>query len=328
VPLPPRSAPPPQQPSYKRHAKTLTQQKADTAKMVREQMNLDKQSLNPNVSGSTTINRTPNGPECPEPFKYTPCGPKLSIHLSLMPGSYIVPGQTNTAGGGAGQVLGGLQAVAQTSLFDTQQNVEGIDAALKTIDGSDVSITIPLVNYGFSGSFNRAAISVKMAGDRRCRAVGPPDQNQRTPLTGQVTISEYSPVALIGSFVAPLVESVEGANGEGTYRSCGTVSGQFTSVAPFQEDEQTSVVMESNEQMAEDIANSMGVPPGMVYKMKQEGTFVPQGTDSSGSSDSPSGTVGGGTISQDCSCECSMREFADDLCEFFCEEEFSACDAN
>jgi len=327
VPLPPRSAPPPQQPDYKRHAKRLSRQKAATSKMVQQQMNLDKKSLNPNVSGSTRLSRVPNARECREPFKYQPCGPQLLIGLSLMPGSYIVPGQTNTAGGQAGQVMSGLQAMAQTSLFDTQQNVQDLDAAIKTIDGSEISIVIPLVDYGFSGSFDRASISAQMAGDRNCRAIGPPDQNQRTRLTGRVTIKEYSPVVMTGSFTAPLAEFVEGSNGEGVYQSCGTISGQFVSVAPFQADERSRMVMESNEQMAEDITNSLGVPAGMVYKMREEGTFVPQGTNTSGSSSSSTGSTGGGVLVGNCSCECDSQALADELCEFFCEEEFAECDA-
>jgi hypothetical protein len=30
--------------------------------------------------------------------------------------------------------------------------------------------------------------------------------------------------------------------------------------------------------------------------------------------------------SGDCSCECDMRAAADELCEFFCEDEFAACE--
>ena len=82
--------------------------------------------------------------------------------------------------------------------------------------------------------------------------------------------------------------------------------------------------MESTGEMTDDIVNSLGLPADMVYKMRQEGTLVPQGSSTSGSS-GPS-TGGGGTIGGECSCECASREFADDLCELFCEEEFAACD--
>jgi len=326
VPLPPRSAPPPQPPSYRKNAQRLTRQKQNTDNMIREQMNLDKESLNPNVSSSTVVSRSPNAPPCPDPFRYSPCGPQLSIALGLLPGSYIIPGQTATAGGAAGQAFSAMSAVAQTSLFDTQQRVERLDAVLKNVDGSDVHIIIPLVEYGYTGTIDRAAITVKMSGGRTCSAVALPDGSGMQPLTGQVTIEEYSAVALVGSFVAPLLESVEGADGQGAYQSCGTVSGRFTSVAPFQGDERSVVVMDSIEEMAEDMVNAMGLSPDMIYKMRQEGTLVPQATDISGSSGAaPLKQGGGGAVSAECTCECETRPFADELCALLCEEEFAAC---
>ena len=321
LPLPPKSAPPPQQPSYKKHAKTLSQQKAATAKMVQQQMNLDKKSLNPNVAAANVVTRVPNGLNCNEPFKYQACGPQTRISLGVMPGTYIIPGQTNTAGGQAGQMMAGLQAMSQTSLFDTQQRMQELTAVIETIDGSDVSIAMPMVDYGYSGTFNRASITVQMAGDRSCSTFGPPDANQMTRLTGKVTIEEYSPAVMIGRFVAPLAEFVEGPNGEGVYRSCGTVTGSFTSAAPFVGDERSRIIQDSHEQMTEDIMNSLGIPADMAYKMKQDGSLTPQAAGGAGSS----GSAGGGMLDGDCSCECANRLSADDLCEFFCEEEFAAC---
>lgn len=327
VPLPPRSAPPPQQPSYKKHAQRLSRQKQNTDKMIRQQMNLDKESLNPHVSSATLVSRRPNSPDCPDPFKYSPCGPQMSIGLSLMPGSYIVPGQTATVGGGAGQAFSAMSAVAQTSLFDTQEHAERLATVLKNIDGSDVGIAIPLVEYGYSGSFDRAAITVNMSGDRSCSAIAPPDETGWTPLTGQVTIEEYSPVVLIGSFSASLLESVEGPGGQGSYKSCGTVSGRFTSVAPFQSDERSVAVMDSIEEMTDDMVNAMGLPADMIYKMRQEGTLVPQATDISNSGGAASASqVGGGGMDGECTCECETKPFADDLCALLCEEEFAACE--
>ena len=323
VPWPPKSAPPPQKPSYDKHAKSLNRQKADTNKMVQEQMNLDKRSLNPNVNMSNQIRRVPKAPECAEPFKYTPCGPMMTISLGISPGTFIIPGMTNTTGGLAGQAMSGLQAMAQTSMFDAGERMQELTGVMEEIDGGEVSIAMPLVDYGYSGSFDRASISVTMSGDRKCRAVGPPDQNQMTPLTGRVTIEEYSPSVLIGSFSASLVESATGPDGQGYQKSCGTVNGQFTSVAPFLADERTVIINDSQEQMAEDIVNSLGVPADMAYQMKAEdGTLVPQGSGGSGSAS------GGGTMSLggDCVCECENRDSVDELCEFFCEEEFAACD--
>jgi len=319
----PRSpvAPPPQQPSYKKHAKRLTQQKSATAKMIADQMNLDKKSLNPNVSNATTIRRLPKAPGCADPFKYAVCGPHMKIRLDLVPGTYASLGQSTTAGGGAAQLFGGLQAMAKTSTLDSEPVVRALAARVDTIDGSSVRIAMPLIDYGYSGTFSNAAISVDMSGGRTLSAFGPPNEQQRTRLTGVVTIEEYTPFVIRGSFTAPLAEFVPSAQQEPVYTRRQTVSGTFASVAPWLVDERIEIQLDSQQQMTDDIVNTLGLPADMVYSMKQDGT-IPGGPASAPSS-SPSSNAG----PQECTCECSMRPFADELCELLCEEEFAACDS-
>jgi hypothetical protein len=326
-PLPPAPvAPRPQPPSYDGHAKRLSKQQRDTAKMIEEQMNLDKQSLNPNVSNSTMVRRRSDQPGCPEPFKYTACGPQLLITLELMPGTYISPGGANAQGGVAAQAMGGLQAMSQTSLFDTEQTMKALQARVDAIDGSAVHIAIPLKDYGFSGSIPNAAISVAMSGGRTWRAFGPPDEQGRTRLTGTVSIQEFTPMVIRGSFVAPLAEMESGGDQGPVYRSRQTVTGTFTSVAPWQNDERVHILPEPTEQLADEIANTLGVPADVIYSMKQKGT-MPGGPAPAPAAAGPGSSAAGGTLSGECSCKCEMRELADDLCELFCEEEFAACEA-
>ncbi len=322
TPLPPRAAPLPQQPSYERHALRLSDQKRATTKMVETQMQLDKESLNANVSSATRVNRAPNQPACPEPFKTQACGPQTSLSLGLAPGTYIQPGQTNTSGGMAGQAFSGFQAMAQTSMWDSGPRMKVLADATDGIDGSQVGIAIPLIDYGFTGTINNAAITVDMSGDKLYRAIGTPDESGWAPLIGSVTIEEYSPAVLIGSFSAQLGELETTASGRPVLRSRGTVSGTFTVVAPYQSDERSQMILDSTEQMADDIANAMGLPADMIYSMKQDGSLL------NGAPPTPAspGSSGGGVLQTGCSCECNMREFADDLCELFCEEEFEACE--
>jgi hypothetical protein len=324
-PLPPAPvAARPQPPSYDRHAKRLSKQQRDTAKMIEDQMNLDKQSLNPNVSNSTTVRRHSDQPGCPEPFKYSACGPRLQINLELMPGTYVSPGGANAQGGIAAQAMGGFQAMSQTSLFDTEQTMKALQARVDAIDGSAVNIAIPLIDYGFSGSVPNAAISVKMSGGRSWRAFGPPDEQGRTRLTGTVTIEEFTPTVIRGSFTAPLAELEAGEQGP-IYRSRQTVTGTFTSVAPWQNDERVQILPDSTEQMADEIANTLGVPADVIYSMKQKGTLP--GGSTAPAAGAGTSSASGGAIGGECSCECAMRKYADELCELFCEEEFAACKA-
>jgi hypothetical protein len=152
------------------------------------------------------------------------------------------------------------------------------------------------------------------------------DETGMSPLTGRVTITEYSPLILSGTFSASLAEYVAaaGPNDPPVYQSRGTVSGTFTSVAPFLGDERVTIVHDSQEQMADDIMNSLGVPAGMAQSMREDGTLPESmGGSPGGGSGSSSG---GGTFTPECTCECDMKPFADELCNMLCEEEFAACE--
>lgn len=56
---------------------------------------------------------------------------------------------------------------------------------------------------------------------------------------------------------------------------------------------------------------------------------TPQGISDTkgGSSSLTSGSSSGNSVQAECSCECGMKGFADELCAFFCEEEFAACES-
>lgn len=320
-----RAAAVPRKPEFKKRAETLSKQRSATQKMINQQMNLDKETLTADVSSATVISRHTNNGNCPEPFKYDVCGPYLSITLSLMPGTYIIPGSATAQGGAAAQVFGGLQAMSQTSMFDTTERVQELTARLDSIDAHHVNIAIPLIDYGETGSFSNARIDVGMSGERQWSAIGPMDQHYRSPLTGRVTIEEYTPYVIRGSFVAPLAEFLPGAgpNDPPIFTPRQTISGTFTSVAPWLADERVTMINDTREEITDDVVNTLGISPEMVYRLKQDGT-IPGGDDApvpgAGSSS------GGGLLSNECTCECDTMETADELCELLCEQEFAACE--
>lgn len=197
---------------------------------------------------------------------------------------------------------------------------------LEGIDGHSVSIDVPLFDYGQTPSFSNAAITVGMANEKSYSAIAPMDQNGMTPLTGQVSITEYTPFVIKGTFSAALAEYVAGSgpNSPPVYQSRGNVSGSFTSVAPWMGDERITIIHDSQEQMADDIMNSLGVPAGMAQSMREDGTLP---ASMGGSPGGGAGSSGGGAVgTPECTCECDMKPFADELCNMLCEEEFAACD--
>lgn len=316
----------PMKPSYERKAKSLAKQKSATSKMVQEQVHLDKETLNPNVSGATQVRRSPNGPNCSEPFKYAVCGPHMNINLTVAPGTYLNLAHTSSQGGMAGQMMGSLSAMALTSAHDSQERFTHLAGLLEGIDGHSVSIAVPLFDYGQTPTFDNAAISVEMANKKTYSAIAPMDDTGMSPLTGKVSITEYSPFVIKGTFSAALAEYVAGSGPDSppVYQSRGNVSGTFTSVAPWMGDERVTIIQDSHEQMADDIMNSLGVPAGMAQSMREDGTLPESMGGSPGGS---AGSSSGGAVGvPECTCECDMKPFADDLCELFCEDEFAACD--
>lgn len=320
VPLPAaRPVPPPEPPAFKKHAKSLTQQRRARSAMARQQLIEDKKSLTTHTSSAIDVSRRPNMPECTDPFRFDPCGPHIVIGLNIVPGSYLSPGQVSAQGGMAAQVFTGMQTLAETSLFDSSQMAQQLSARIDAIDGSSVGIAIPMIEYGYTGTISNASIHVDMSGGRTWRAIGPPDQNHRTRLTGRVTIEEYTPHVMRGSFVAPLAEFAQSAySEEAVYTPRDTVSGSFTSVAPWRGDGRFEPVLDSVDEMAEDIAGTFGISPEVIDSIMEDTQQSSTSPGSSGSSSGSSSEVG-------CSCECEMKEFADDLCELFCEDEFAEC---
>lgn len=318
-------APTPGQPGPAKPAKPLQQQRSETSDMVARQIELDKTSLNAGVSRSAEVARYVRVAGCVEPFVYDACGPQLSINLNLVPGSYGALGMTTGDGGLAAQAFGGLMSMARTSMVDAGPVMQEIEAKLDQIDGHRVSISIPLIDYGFRGDFDNAAISVDMSGDRIWRAISHPDAVGRTRLTGSVTIEEYSPFMVRGRFTAPLAEFVENpSGGPALYQRRDTIRGRFNSLAPWLVDARVEVVQTaSHEEIAEDIANALGLSPKTVQTLRDQGV-IPQGNALPNAS---GGNSGGGAIQTpvECTCECAIKSVADDLCQLLCEEEFAAC---
>ena len=318
VPLPTgRTVPPPEPPSFKKHSKTLSKQRSARSAMAKQQLVEDKKSLTTNTSSATKVTRRQNTPVCTDPFRFHACGPQIGISLNIVPGSYLAPGQVSAQGGMASQVFTGMQSLAETSLFDSSEMAQQLSAQMDAIDGSSVGIAIPMIGYGYTGTISNASIGVKMSGGRNWRAIGPPDEYQRTPLTGRVTILEYTPEVMRGSFVAQLAELTSSASsGEAVYTPRDTVSGSFTSVVPWRNDGRFVLVHDSVEEMAEELAGTLGVSPEAFNATMQDAQ----------QSSNPSGPSSGDNSNVVCTCECEMKEFADELCKLLCEDEFAACE--
>lgn len=319
MPSPGKVAPAPAQPTFDPKAPTLKQRKAATDKMLKQQIEFDKNSLNHRVSSASEVSRQVNVHDCPDPFVYTVCGKHLQISLSLKPGSYGQLGMASSQGGMAAQFFGSMMSMSSSSPL-SEAYIKELEARMDQIPGSKIQIAIPLVDYGFVGSFSNASISVSAPGDRTLRAIGPPDANRRTRLTGNVTIEEFSPTILRGTFSGLLAEIVQGPDGRPVYTTRDTVQGNFVTVSPWTGDERIARPVQTRDEVLEDLANTLGLDPKTVKSLEDQG-MIPREDGSQGS-----GTAGTVKNAGECSCACEDRHLANDLCEFFCEDEFAACE--
>ena len=102
-----------------------------------------------------------------------------------------------------GQLVGGGLSNARAKYLDPDTGGGDPRAHIEALNGHHVQIYTPMFDYGFSGTFDGAEIIVTMAGGKKLRTFGPKERLRRHPLTGRVTIEEYSPFILRGRFEDP-----------------------------------------------------------------------------------------------------------------------------
>lgn len=161
------------------------------------------------------------------------CGPQLGISLTLDYGILVGQGPAASAGGMLKQA-GALNMPTGNEEAETAAMMQHMQANSR---GSVISISIPVVDYGYSGSANNARIEVLGNQGRSYQAIATsPDENGQYLPNGVVNITEYTPHMLRGSFSANLVETADIAKASRenpVLPVSENVRGQFTVSAPW-----------------------------------------------------------------------------------------------
>ncbi len=130
----------------------------------------------------------------------------ITVFLNKMPDALAVVSEINAAGGVMEQILSSATAVLDRGPGEFMRDV-GI--ALEDEHGS-ITIAIPKVDYGFTGSLDGVLISTRSEAGADLDARGPVDADPgRSVLfkpSGRVTIDEYTPEFMSGSYQADLIE--------------------------------------------------------------------------------------------------------------------------
>jgi hypothetical protein len=126
---------------------------------------------------------------------------EIIISLGSVPEAYQMFDEVNLSGSQAGQSRG--HDTARQAMSANPATLAAVTEALARDDR--MSITIPLVDYGFAGTFKKAEFKLKRNEDQELFALDPVSRDPN----GQVTITEYSAEFLSGTFSAQLVEKYE-----------------------------------------------------------------------------------------------------------------------
>lgn len=290
-----------------------------------EAMREDAAALSAYSPSGGVVRRDTFGSGCTlsKPFEFMACGPMTTISLALMPGMYGTLETTTTQGGQTAQFMDQLLAMGQiTGPGTLQELARQADA----VDGSSINIVIPLIDYGFTGSFGNAAISMNRAhADTHhsvYQAVGPRDAiagpGFQFPLSGRVTILEYTPWVLRGTFAAQMVDMAQSdlTVDDPLLKVIHNLSGTFNIIGPWRGDDRAQLVTPDNIErtVRQDIGSVFGTP-----EVAQGGAA---GGPGSGGTTGNAGITGSGLV---CDCSCNVAESAPSACQNQCGGTFKAC---
>jgi hypothetical protein len=334
--LPPAGPPPPPPPADK---------KRPTQKKMQKEA-LDEIIKNPveNLQAVSRVERDRDKPtgNCEGlKLRLNLCGPQLEIKLSVSPfpgGQLDLTLSPATLSAQTATMLYGDLSNPMESMNAFQNAVLELDTALEGMDASKVNISVPLVDYGFSGSFQNARIKVSKANtkDHGYSAYGPSVGRYSQPPNGKVTITNYSHLAIEGTFSAGLVDESLRESTENPVVAR-TISGRFFIPAPTLYDRDFEL---STEQMEEQMIQSMiqsapfgtevmqeiignvGVPPRALCEQGLDEAQIRAMGFKVGCSESYAQS-----LADLCSCECEARPKEEEIadCEDFCRNEWRQC---
>ena len=219
------------------------------------------------------------------------------------------------------------QVMDQLLAMSEATNAGTLDDMARQADaqtGSSVSIAIPLIDYGFTGSFSNASISMNRANsdshDSIYQAVGPrdsiPGPGAEFPLSGKVTILEYTPWVMRGTFSAGMVDLAEAdmSRDDPELEVVHNISGSFNIIGPWRGDDRAQVIKPENIQrnVTQDVGSFF---EGSVAD--QSGTM-----DQSDPASTPATKSSGG---YGCDCSCNFADSAPPQCVDQCNATFKAC---
>ena len=193
------------------------------------------------------------------------CQSQVTLKLQASSVGQLMPGSSSAA------ALGGLHGQAMEMV-----NVD-MGTLMTSIEfedqnpGTKVTIKVPGFDYGFTGTIRGASILVSAANDSESlRSMSPTPEDKYPPClyrepTGTLTIEEFTPYILRGSYSGQLVKGgvVRNVMKCPTKNVVDSISGSFVIAAPWTQDSRREVDMSWLQEDAYNDINQM-LPAGMI----------------------------------------------------------------
>jgi len=270
------------------------------------------------------------------------CGDQLVIRMQLS----LAAQQRNLLEAGAFDMFGAVFGIDGESMLANSGRIAlAGDRLIGGITGSRIHLRIPMIDYGFTGGFDNAAVEVTKADDDRhgYEAFGPKawegNRPHRRPPNGHVTILEYSPTVLRGSFRAGLVDEANPGSDDAPIVAT-RIEGEFLITTPWQGD--PHFVLDqgaAREALVENLLQQSPMGTEMMRELIRSSGASPQALCDAGLDDGQLAALGfasgcapassAGAVSSACSCDCDARpeEEKNPACPLACRTAWAACEA-
>ncbi len=215
------------------------------------------------------------------------CGGGITIVLMASPDIIGDLGLTTGAGGALNKREGMAKGLFSLNSEEQMAHSQEYMNELMGTAGNMISISVPLVPYGYTGTFGNAHISVGMGYGKTGDSVELRGKGYRAVFVpaGTVTFEEYTPLMLRGTFSGTLLDLAsitQGTGGEVHLSPPDTIRGSFVIPAPWQGDPDYRHEAESGldtTMMDETRQDLMGMIMMMPEDVRKEG-FIDQTGDS------------------------------------------------
>mgnify|MGYP003648103716 CR=1 FL=1 len=237
---------------------------------------------------------------------------RMGLKFGLAPAMLEEIGGINGAGGMMDQILTNAEALG-ANMAGLNESIMAAAQQIETVPGAEVSMSVPAISYGFTGTIEGVSISSSGGDGPDLMTVGPRDsipgpQREFRP-SGTLTITEYSPRVLSGTYSGTLVDPTltqpQMQQSQPVLRSVSTISGSFSFSAPWINDDRATVNAPADpwQDVETDITNRL--PPGMADIGRSISAEAESAAKAGRDPDFSGITTSVGVPASQCDCTCS-----------------------